>query len=152
MQFKLPIVARLLLAPMNWIGVTLLRGRSSVGAPIAAPLLLGLALLAPWTAPRALADTYPAIGVYFDGRTQNPESDPSVWVTVPAIWGSTIPATHAVSRARATKTLDLIVGRFTSTGAFPQCTGPDGKVYNHSYLVPRTTRCALVSRSLSRSI
>ena len=98
-------------------------------------LLSCAALLAPWTAPRVLADTYPAIGVWFDGRTQNASSDPSVQLTLPAIWGPTVAATHVVWRDRATQTLNLIVGRLVTSGAFPTCTGPDGKVYNHPYLI-----------------
>src|SRR5262245_29304525 len=73
MQSKLPIVARLFLAQMIRIGVTLFPGRSCVGAPIAASLLLGFAFLTPWTAPLALADTYPAIGRYNDGATTIPD-------------------------------------------------------------------------------
>ena len=89
MQSKLPIVARLVLARMIRISVTLFPGRSSIGAPIAAPFLLGFAFLAPWTAPLALADTYPAMVRYADGATTVPNVEtfyPSCLDSGPANW------------------------------------------------------------------
>src|SRR5262245_8617620 len=86
MQSKLPMVARLLLAQMIRISVTLFTGRSTVGAPIAASLLLGLAFLTPSTAPLALADTYPAIGRFAEGVSTIPNIEtfyPSCQDTVP---------------------------------------------------------------------
>ena len=109
MQSKLPIVARLLLAPMIRIGVTLFPSRFFVDAPIAASLLLGLAFLTPSTAPLALADTYPAIGKYNEGVVTIPNIEnfyPSCQDTVAgtssiAWWESPCAQARAIAHAQS---------------------------------------------------
>ena len=124
MQSKLPIVARLLLAPMIRIGVTLFPGRSSVGAPIAASLLLGFAFLTPWTTPLALADTYPAIGRFSDGISTIPNIEtfyPSCLDAAPGDLAhfAESPCAQSRAKAHAESLLGLPIGRLCFVNAAP---------------------------------